>query len=70
MKNMFQKTLVELVQKETHQSLLYAIGGGWYMNKSNQDLPPLKKRRHIKKSQGKEDEIKRKLHKANRDCND
>ena len=35
MKNMFQEILVELPKpptpKEKHQSLLHAIGGGWYM---------------------------------------
>ena len=37
MKNMFQKIPVELPKppspRDKHQSLLYAIGGGWYMKK-------------------------------------
>ena len=40
------------------------------MKKLGQKLPPLKKRRLSKKSQKEEDEIKRKLHKANQDWND
>ena len=47
MKNMFQKIPVELpeppIPKEKHQSLLHAVGGGWYMNKLSEKLPPLKK---------------------------
>ena len=41
--------------KEKHQSLLHAIGGGWYTKKIIQKLPPLKKRRLRKKAQEKED---------------
>ena len=40
------------------------------MNKLGQKLPPLKKRRLSKKYQKEEDEIKRKLHKANQYWND
>ena len=55
--------------KEKHQSLLHAVGGGWYMKKIIQNLPPLNIRKLSKKSHEKEDEIKRKLHKANQYCN-
>ena len=54
MKN-FQKIPVELPKpsspKEKHQSLLHAIGGGWYVEKLSQKLIPLKKRKLSKKSQ-------------------
>ena len=43
MKIFFQKP-VELPKtnntKEKHQSLLYAIGGGWYVKKLSENLPP------------------------------
>ena len=46
---LFQKILVELpkppIPKKKHQSLLHAIGGGWYMNKFGENLPPLNKRK-------------------------
>ena len=61
---MFQKNPFEFHKapspREKHQSLLNAIGGGWYMNKLSDNLPPPKKRKLIKKSQKKEDEIKKK----------
>ena len=40
------------------------------MKKLGQKLPPLNKRRLIKKSQKEEDEIKRKLHEANQSWDD
>ena len=40
------------------------------MNKLGQNLPPLRKKRLGKKPQKEEDEIKRKLHKANKYWND
>ena len=62
---MFQKTPVdlpkELSYKKKRQSLLHAIGGGWFMNKINDKLPPLKKRKISKRLQEKEYEIKRNL---------
>ena len=55
MKNMFQKIPVELLKppspKEKHQSLLHAIGDGWYMKKLSKKIPPLKKSKLRKKSQ-------------------
>ena len=39
------------------------------MNKLGQKLLPLKKRKLTKKYQKEEDEIKRKLHEANKTCN-
>ena len=47
MKKLFQKIPVELPNKpspkEKYKSLLHAIGGGWYVEKSVQNIPPLKK---------------------------
>ena len=64
MKSLFQKIPVELPKptspKEKNQPLLYVIGGGWYMNKFNDKFSLLKKRKKIRKSQEKGDEIKRK----------
>ena len=74
MKKLFHKIPVELPKppstKEKHQSLLHAIGGGWYMNKLNDKIPLPKKRKLIKKAQEKEDKIKRHLQTANQNCND
>ena len=39
------------------------------MNKSNENIPPLKKSKLNKKAQEKDDEIKRKLQTANQNCN-
>ena len=56
---LFMKPPVELPKqpstKNKHQSLLHDIGSGWYVNKLGQKIPPLKKRRPRKKSQGEED---------------
>ena len=52
MKHFFLKIPVELPKqpspREKHQSLLNAIGGGWYVNKVGQKHPPLKKRKLTK----------------------
>ena len=49
MGKLFQKILVELpkqpIPKKKSQSLLHAIGGGWYVEKLDQKLQPLKKRK-------------------------
>ena len=49
MKELFQKIPVELPNqpspKEKRKSLLHSIGGGCYVYKLGQKLPPLKKRR-------------------------
>ena len=50
--------------------LLHAIGGGWYLQKLGQNLPPLKKSRLSKKSQKEEDEINRRLTEASQYWND
>ena len=43
----FQKIPVELPKppstEEKHQPLLHAIGGGWYMKKISDKIPPLNK---------------------------
>ena len=55
MKKLFQKIPVEIPKppslKEKRQSLLHAIGGGWYINKFNDNISPLNKRILIKISQ-------------------
>ena len=69
MKHLFLKISVELPKqlslKVRHQYLLHDTVGGWYVNKLGQNLPPLNKSKLRKESQKEEDEIKRKLHKAN-----
>ena len=48
-KTLFQKIQVETTKqpctKKKHQSLLHAIGGGWYAKKLGQKLPPPKRRK-------------------------
>ena len=55
MNKKIQKTPVELPKKpsprEKRKSLLYAIGGGWYVNKLGHNLTSLKKSKLRKKSQ-------------------
>ena len=55
MNKLFQKISVELNKqpspKEKRKSLLHAIGGGWYVNKLGQKLPPLRISRLSKKPQ-------------------
>ena len=59
MKNLFLKVPVELpnpsIPRGKHQSLLHAVGVGWYMKKLIEKLPPLNKRKLGKKSQEVED---------------
>ena len=47
MKKMFQKIPVEIPNqhspKEKRKPLLHDIGGGWYVKKLGQNLPPLRK---------------------------
>ena len=45
------------------------IGGGWYMEKITKGLPPLRRPKLSKKSQEKDDEIK-KVYEANSHRND
>ena len=74
MENMIKKTPVELpkppITKEKHQSLLYAIGGGWYINKLSENILTPKKIKLNKKSQENKDKRKRNLQMANQNCND
>ena len=55
MNKKIQKIPAELpnqpIPKEKRKSLLHAIGGGWYLKKLGQKLPPLKKRKLSKKAQ-------------------
>ena len=73
MKKLIQKIPVEIPEnpstKEKRQSLLHTSGGGWYVNKLGQKIPPLKKIKLSKKYHREEDEIKRKLHEANQAWN-
>ena len=70
----FQKIPVELpkkpITKKKLKLLLHAIGGGWYVNKLGQNLPPLKKRRLSTPPPKEEDQIKRKLTEDNQYRND
>ena len=53
MKGLFQKIPVGLSNqhspKEKRKSLLHAIGGGWYVDKLGQKLPPPKNSKSSKK---------------------
>ena len=66
---MFQKIPVKLpnkpIPREKRRSLLHAIGGGWYVEKLGQQLPPLKKKKLSKKRQEEEDKTKEKLTEEN-----
>ena len=70
---LFQKIPVELPNQpspnEKRKSLLLAIGGGQFVKKLGQKLPPLKKSKLSKKSQKEEDRIKRILTESNQMCN-
>ena len=57
-------------QRRKCKSSLHDIGGGWYVNKLVQKIPPLKKRKLNKKPQKEEDEIKRILTEDNQYWND
>ena len=63
MNNMFQKTPTiksePLSQGKKIQKLLTEIGGGWYMKKMTKGIPPLRRPKLSKQSQGKYDEIKK-----------
>ena len=59
-----------LSQDRKHQLLLTDIGGVWNMKKISNNLPPLKKQNISKKSQEKDDKIKKNLQTSNRNWND
>ena len=46
------------------------IVGGWYIEKSDRGLPPLKRKKLSKKTQERQDVIQKKLYEANRWWND
>ena len=54
MEELFHKIPVKLPNKpspkENRESLLHAIGWGWYVEKLGQKIPPLTKRKLIKKT--------------------
>ena len=66
---LFQKIPVKIPNqpspKEKRKSLLHAIGGGWYMDKLGQKIPPLKKMKLSRKGHKEENKIKRRLTEAN-----
>ena len=71
---LFQKINVELHNQHSPwvklQSLLHAIGGGWYVYKLGQKISQLKKSELSKKSQKEENKIKRRLTEDNQEWND
>ena len=72
MDKLFQKIPVELTKQPSPKKTKIVITfywGGWFVKKLGQKLPPLNRIRLSKKSQKEEDEIKIKLHKANKDWN-
>ena len=46
------------------------IGGGWYTEKSARGLPPMRRNKLSRKSQERQDELKKKLYEANKWWND
>ena len=46
------------------------IGGGWYMEKSAKELPPLRRTKLSEKAQERQDEIQNKLYEAKNWWND
>ena len=58
-----------LTPKQKFQKFTTNIGGGWYMGKFSKGLPPSKRSKLGKKTQEKQDEIK-KLYEANKWWND
>ena len=59
-----------LTSREKNQKLITDIGGGWYLEKCEKGLPPLKRKKLSKKSQERGDLIKSKLFQSNRWWND
>ena len=57
-----------LSPRKKAQKIITEIDGGWYMERIDKVLPPLKIPKPIKKSQQKQDE--KKLYEANRYWND
>ena len=49
----------KLTPKQKFQKRMTYIGGGWYMEKSDKGLPPLRRTKLIKKSQERQDEIQK-----------
>ena len=59
-----------LTSREKNQKLITDIGGGWYLEKFEKGLPPLKRTKLSKKAQMRDDLIKNKLFQSNRWWND
>ena len=74
MKVLFQKIPVKIPNqsspKEKRKSLLYAIGGGWYVDKLGKKLTPLQKSKLRKEEEEEENEIKRKITVTNQESCD
>ena len=54
-----QTIKIALTPKQKFQKLITYTGGGWYMEKSDRGLPPLRRTKLSKKSQERQDEIKK-----------
>ena len=54
-----QTIKITLTPKQKVQEIMTDIGGGWYMGKSSRRLPPLRRTKLSKKSQERQDEIKK-----------
>ena len=59
-----------LTTREKNQKLITDIGGGWYLEKCQKGIPPLKRTKLGKKSQKRQDIIKNKLFQSNMCWND
>ena len=74
MENLFKKIPTmrskPLSHNKKHKKLLTYIGGGWYMEKNNKGIPPLRKQKLSKKAQKKYDKIECKIHNDNRNWSD
>ena len=73
MKDMFKQISTTMTKplspRKKLQKIMTEIGGGWYMEKITKGLTPPRRPKLSKKSQEKEDEIK-KLHETNKYWND
>ena len=49
-----------LTSREKNEKLITDIGGGWYLEKCEKGLPPLKRKKLSKKSQQRDDLIRKK----------
>ena len=59
-----------MTSREKNQKLIIDIGGGWYLEKCQKGLPPLKRTKLGKNSQKRQDIIKKELFVSNMWWND